>query len=77
VRRLLWTGADELRDRAEALGAGRRGAALPGLIEDAEDAVAQALAERHRDKLRTLARQLRDVAGRLEAAGRRPVRRQR
>ena len=75
VRRLLWSGADDLHDRVEALGAGRRGAALPGLIEDAEAAVAQALAGRRRDKLRMLARQLRDVAGTLEAAGRRPVRR--
>ena len=71
VRRLLWSDASELEGRAEALVMGRRGAGLPEALKTAENAVALALEGHRKDRLRTLARQLREVAGTLEAAGRR------
>ena len=48
-----------------------RAAALAGIMDTAEDALADALAGHRADRLRALARQLRKVAGTLERAGRR------
>jgi transcriptional regulator with XRE-family HTH domain len=71
VRRLLWSDSAELQDRVEELARDRRAAALAGLMDSAEDALADALAGHRGDRLRGLARQLREVAGTLERAGRR------
>jgi hypothetical protein len=71
VRRLLWSDSSELRDHVEELARDRRAVALAGLMESAEGALAEALAGHRADRLRGLARQLREVAGTLERAGRR------
>jgi transcriptional regulator with XRE-family HTH domain len=69
VRRLLWMDSRDLHDRVSALTRDRRAAALAGMMETAEDALADALAGHRMDRLRGLARQLREVAGTLERAG--------
>ena len=71
VRRLLWSDSTELREHVEGLGRDRRAAALLGMMDSAEDALADALAGHRRDRLRGVARQLRDVATTLEKAGKR------
>jgi transcriptional regulator with XRE-family HTH domain len=70
VRRLLWADSRELHDHVEALARDRRAAALAGIVDSAEDALAAALAGHRADRLRGLARQLRGVAGTLERVGR-------
>lgn len=70
VRRLLWSDSRELQDHVEELARDRRAAALAGIMDSAEDALADALASHRTDRLRGLARQLREVAGTLERAGR-------
>ncbi len=71
VRRLLWSDSRELRDHVEGLTRDRRASALAGIMDTAEDALADALAGHRADRLRALARQLREVAGTLDRAGRR------
>lgn len=71
VRRLLWSDSTELQDHVEGLGRDRRAASLLGVMESAEDALVDALAGHRADRLRGVARQLREVAGSLERAGRR------
>ncbi len=68
---MLWSDSTELQEHVEGLGRDRRAAALLGLMDSAEDALAEALAEHRGDRLRGVARQLRDVAGPLEKAGKR------
>ncbi len=70
VRRLLWSDSSELQDHVEELARDRRAAALAGLMDSAEDALAAALTGHRGDRLRGLARQLRGVAETLERAGR-------
>lgn len=70
VRRLLWSDSSELDDHVEELARDRRAAALAGLMDSAEDAVADAITGHRADRLRGLARQLREVAGTLEQVGR-------
>ena len=69
-RRLLWSNAEDLRGRVEALTRGARAAGLPQALLDAEDALATALRRHRSDSLRRVARQLRKMAGTLETAGR-------
>jgi len=71
VRRLLWSDSSELRDYVEDLARDRRAAALARLMDRAEEALAEALTGHRGNQLRGLARQLREVAGTLERAGRR------
>jgi transcriptional regulator with XRE-family HTH domain len=71
ARRLLWTDSRDLHGRVEGLTRDRRAAALARLMDTAEDALADALAGYRVDRLRGLARQLREVAGTLEKSGRR------
>lgn len=73
VRRLLWSDSRELQDHVDGLTRDRRAAALAGMVDSAEKALADALAGHRSDRLRGLARQLREVAGTLERA-RRPGR---
>ena len=68
VKRLLWTDSAELEHHVSGLGRDRRAAALLGVMESAEDALVNALAGHRADRLRGVARQLRDVAGTLERA---------
>ncbi len=70
VRRLLWSDSAELHDHVETLSLERRATALAGVMDTAEDALADALAGHRADRLRGLARQLREVAGTLERATR-------
>jgi transcriptional regulator with XRE-family HTH domain len=70
VRRLLWSDSSELQDHVEELARDRRAAALAGIMDTAEEALAEALAGHRGDRLRGLARQLHEVAGTLERAGR-------
>jgi transcriptional regulator with XRE-family HTH domain len=69
VRRLLWSDSSELDDHVEELARDRRAAALAGIMDTAEDTLANALAGHRDDRLRGLARQLREVAGTLDRAG--------
>ncbi len=69
VRRLLWSDSRELHDHVDGLARDRRAAALAGIMDSAEEALADALAGHRADRLRALAHQLREVAGTLEGAG--------
>lgn len=70
VKRLLWTESRELQDRVELLAQERRGAVVPEVLETAADALAGALKGRGAERVKALARQLRDIAESLERISR-------